>query len=93
MLFARPPTVAVRPVIPVWLVTVVPKPDDADTSMLYDAAPVTAPQLTFSDVGWFTEPLDGDASTGTPGVAMIVVKLHAPDHALVPPMFVAFTSQ
>ncbi len=61
--------------------------------MLYDAAPVTAPQLTFSDVGWFTEPLDGDASTGTPGVAMIVVKLHAPDHALVPPTFVAFTSQ
>ena len=48
--------------------------------MLYDAAPVTAPHPRFSDVGWFTDPLDGEASVGTAGVAMIVVKLHAPDH-------------
>ena len=61
--------------------------------MLYDAAPVTALHPRFSDVAWFTDPLDGETSVGTAGVAMIVVKLHAPDHELVPPMFVAFTSQ
>ena len=51
MLFERPLTEALRPVNPVWLVTVVAKFDTLDTMMLYDAAPVTAPQLIVSVVG------------------------------------------
>jgi hypothetical protein len=43
-------------------------------------------------IGSFTPPFDGLESVGTPGSAA-TVKLHAFDHALVPPMFVAFASQ
>jgi hypothetical protein len=48
-----------------------------------------------SDNGSFVAPLagDGDAMTGVGGGGGTVMKLHAPDHALVPPTFVAFTSQ
>ena len=38
-------------------------------------------------------PFAGKARAGAAGAAMIVVKLHIVDQALVPPIFVAFTSQ
>jgi hypothetical protein len=78
---------------PTWLDTVVAKVEAVAIRILYVAAPVTEPQLMVGEVGWLTEPLDGEASTGVAGIAMIVVKFHAPDHGLVPPAFVAFTSQ
>ena len=93
MLFARPLTAPDVPVRPLWLDTVVPKFAAVDTSTLYDAAPVTVPQFIVIEVGSFTVPLDGEASTGTVDAAMIVVKLHAPDQALVPLALLAFTSQ
>ena len=76
-----------------WLDTVVAKFAAVDTMTAYDAAPVTVPQFMVIEVGSFTVPLEGDARAGATGVAMIVVKLHALDQALVPPTFVAFTSQ
>ena len=38
-------------------------------------------------------PSDGEASVGAGGPPEIVVKLQTVDHALVPPVFVAFTRQ
>ena len=93
MLFARPLREAEVPVRPDWLDTVDAKPADVDTIRLYDAAPVTVPQVRLSDIGWLSAPLVGVARTGTPGAAITVAKLHAPDQPLMPPTFVAFTSQ
>jgi hypothetical protein len=78
---------------PDWLDTVVAKFAAVDTMRLYDAAPVTVPQLRLSEIGWLTAPLVGAERVGATGAAMIVVKLHAPDQPLVPPIFAAFTSQ
>jgi hypothetical protein len=79
-------------VTPVWLDTVVVKPDDVDISTLYDVAPETAPQFMVSEVSWFVAPFDGDTRDGGAGIA-VVVKLHTLDHIPVPPAFVAFTFQ
>jgi hypothetical protein len=61
--------------------------------MLYVAAPATVLQFRVGEVGWLTALFVGAASVGAIGVAMIVVKLHTPDQAPVPPAFVALTSQ
>jgi hypothetical protein len=92
-LFARPLTVAESVVRLVWLVTVVAKLVDVDTRTLYDVAPAIVPQLRVNEVDWLTALFVGAASVGAPGVEMTVVKLHTLDHALVPPAFVALTSQ
>ena len=93
MLFARPLTDADRPATPLWLDTVVVKLADVDTRTLYDVAPVAVLQFRVTAVNWFVTLFEGDASTGAPGNAMIVVKLQMLDHAPVPSTFVAFTSQ
>jgi len=93
VLLARPITEPEATVRPVWLDTVVAKLAAVDTINVYDAAPVTVPHVNVGEVGSFTVPLVGVASVGTAGDAMMVVKLHAPDQALVPPTFAAFTSQ
>ena len=90
---ASPLSAAVTPVRPIWLDTVVAKFAAVDTMRLYDVAVADAPQFRLSDIGWLTAPLVGVASVGATGAAMIVVKLHAPDQLLVPPIFAAFTSQ
>ena len=74
---------------PVWLDTVDAKFAAVDTKTLYEVAFVTAFQLRLTDVAWFVEPLVGSASVGTAGVAMIVPKLQALDHALLPILAVA----
>jgi hypothetical protein len=61
--------------------------------MLYVAAPATVLQLNVGEVDWLTALFVGAARDGAIGVATIVVKLHTLDHALVPPAFVALTSQ
>jgi len=93
VLFARPLTVAESVVRLVWLDTVVAKLVDVDTRTLYDVAPATVLQLRVGEVDWLTALFNGNARYGATGVAMIVVKLHTLDHALVPPAFVALTSQ
>ena len=93
MLLAIPITEPEATVRPVWLDTVVAKLAAVDTINVYDAAPVTVPHVNVGEVGSFTVPLVGVASTGIAGVAIIVVKFHAPDQALIPPTFVALTSQ
>ena len=93
MLFAKLLSDTDTPVRPDWLDTVVAKFAAVDTITLYDAAPVTVPQVRVGEVEAFAVPLVGVASVGATGAAMIVVKFHAPDQALIPPTFAAFTSQ
>ncbi len=93
MRFARPLSEADTPVRPDWLDTVVAKFDAVDTITLYDVAVADDPQFIVIEIGSLTVPLDGLARVGTAGAAMIVVKLHAPDQPLVPPILAAFTSQ
>ena len=81
------------PVRPVWLDTVVAKFAAVDTIRLYDVALATVPQFRAGEVGSLTDATRGVASVGTTGAAMIVVKLHALDQLLMPPTFVALTSQ
>jgi hypothetical protein len=53
-----------------------------------------AAQLSVNpDIGWFRALFPGELSWGVPGVAGIVVKIHGPAQLLVPPAFVALTSQ
>ena len=93
MLFARSLSEAEAAVRPVWLDTVVAKFAAVDTMRLYDAALVTVPQVRVGEVEAFDRTTRRGGKNGTPGAAMIVVKLHAPDQALMPPTFAAFTSQ
>ena len=79
MLFARPLADAERPATSVWLHIVVVKLVDVDTRMVYVAAPVTVPQLRVGEVDSPVLPLEGEVSVGAPGIATIVVKLHAAD--------------
>jgi hypothetical protein len=60
---------------------------------LYVTAPVPAVQLRETGIATFTAPFDGNEIEGTPGAAGIVVKLRGPAQLLVPPEFVALTSQ
>jgi hypothetical protein len=49
-----------------------------------------------SEVGWFVAPFDGELVVGAAGGEVwfsTTVKLQTPDHALVPPAVVPFTSQ
>ena len=56
-------------------------------------APLDALQVKLGLVETPVAPLEGEDSVGTPGAAIIVVKLHTLDQLLVPPAFVAFTRQ
>jgi hypothetical protein len=62
-----------------------------ETWTLYVTAPETEVQLSVGEVD-VTVAFSGDTRDGAAGSAT-VVKLHMPDHAPVPPAFVAFTSQ
>ena len=90
---ARPLSEADGPVKPVQVDTVVAKIADVDTARLYVAAPVTVPHVRLGEVDAFAVPLVGVARAGATGDAIIVVNCQIPDQALVPALFVAFTSQ
>jgi hypothetical protein len=69
------------------------KAELVDTCTWYEVAPVDADQLSASDVGWFRAPFAGAESIGAGGAAAIVVKLHALEYALDPPLLLALTCQ
>ncbi len=70
--------------------TVDEKFEAADICNPYDAAPVTDPQLTRTEVGSLVDPFEGAESAGVPEV---VVKLQMPDQGAGLEVMVAFASQ
>jgi hypothetical protein len=77
-----------------WSAIVVPKAGSVETCTRYDVAPVDAFQVNVAFVATPVAPLVGVARTGTGGGGgVVVVKLNAPEYALVPPPFDAFTRQ
>ena len=73
--------------------TVVLKSLTVDTCTAYDAAPTAVFHDNVRLVGAFIESFAGAASPGIAGAVTTVVKLQVADQALIPPAFVALTSQ
>ena len=63
------------------------------TCKRYDVARLAAFQFSVKLTGMFFDPSTGESSAGMAGAATMVVKFHAVEYGLTPPMFVAFTRQ